>query len=726
MSLNLALTSAISGLSTAQAGLDVISNNIANVNTAGYTRKIFVPESLVLAGKGAGVQVGDIINNVDQNLMRDARNQNGSVGLLQTLNSYYKRVQDTFGTTGAQNSLSNQINGMQQEFTTLTTSPETTSQQLAAIQAGVDAANNMSSMSQTVQTLRLNADRDIASLVSQMNNDLNTIASLNDQISLGVATKKPTGDLEDKRDVALNSLSNTVDIRYFENANGSVTVYTSDGTTLVDNSPVKMTHVSLSQVSPSATYSGGDFNGIFAGVRDITNSIQGGKLKALIDMRDNTLPTMQAQLDELGASLKNQVNQIHNRGTAFPDVVNNIVGTRNFMSSSTQTVSFSGSEPSIVLYDATGAEVASSRVLDPTGINFTNGGTIDDLAASMQTWIQAQDPQLVNAQVSVDADGHFAVNLGTDAIGVGFQDQQTAIKGSAQKDVTASVDLDGDGTADKSYAGFSNFLGLNDYFTSVPNLAQWTSAYKPANYTLTVAAAADLNFSDASNPTGIAGGTITVNPNDTLEAIAAKINSNAALQSRIKASVVPEGSGKRLQITHTDGEKLVVTQAGGTDAIDALGLDFSNTGLSQKLTVNQPLLDDPSRISRGQPQLDPLTGKYVLAAGDNSVVSQLANLMTGAAAFDPAGSLSGASISFADYASSIISLSSSAAASTATNLSTQEALQTSLTQKQSEKTGVNLDEEMSQLLIYQQSYAASAKVISTTQQLLQILNDIIK
>ncbi len=108
------------------------------------------------------------------------------------------------------------------------------------------------------------------------------------------------------------------------------------------------------------------------------------------------------------------------------------------------------------------------------------------------------------------------------------------------------------------------------------------------------------------------------------------------------------------------------------------------------------------------------------------VVSQLANLMTGAAAFDPAGSLSGASISFADYASSIISLSSSAAASTATNLSTQEALQTSLTQKQSEKTGVNLDEEMSQLLIYQQSYAASAKVISTTQQLLQILNDIIK
>lgn len=726
MSLNLALTSAISGLSTAQAGLDVISNNIANVNTPGYTRKIFVPESLVLANKGAGVQVSDIINNVDQNLLRDTRAQNSTVGLLQTLNTYYKRVQDTFGTTGAESSLSNQINGLQKEFTTLTTSPETTSQQLAAIQAGIDVANNLSNMSQTVQTLRLNADRDISSLIGQMNNDLNTIAALNDQISLGVATHKPTGDLEDKRDVALNNLSNTLDIRYFENANGSVTVYTSDGTTLVDNSPVKMAHVALSQVSPGATYAGGDFNGIFAGVRDITRTIEGGKLKALIDMRDNTLPTMQSQLDELATSLKDQVNQIHNRGTAFPDVVNNVVGTRNFMSSSTQGVTFTGAEPNIVLYDASGAEIASARVLDPSTIAFTNGGTIDELAAQMQTWIQAQDPQLVNATVAVNADGKFAVNLGTDTIGIAFQDQQTAIKGSAQRDVTAAIDLDGDGTADKSFQGFSNFLGMNDYFVSVPNVAQWTSAFKPSNYTLTIPAPADLNFADASNPTGIAGGTITINPGETLESLAAKINSNAALQLRMKASVVPEGSGKRLQITQTLGEQLIVTQVGGTNAIDALGLDFSTNGIAQKIAVNQPLLDDPSRMSRGQPQLDPLTGKYVLAAGDNSVVSQLANLMTGAASFKPAGSLSGAAISFSDYASSIISLSSTAAASTKTNLATEESLQTSLVQKQSEQTGVNLDEEMSQLMVFQQTYAASAKVISTTQQLLQILNDIIQ
>ena len=71
MSLNLALTSAVSGLNTAQAGLDVNSNNIANGNTEGYTRKQFVAESVILAGRGAGVRLSDIINHVDQSLLKD-------------------------------------------------------------------------------------------------------------------------------------------------------------------------------------------------------------------------------------------------------------------------------------------------------------------------------------------------------------------------------------------------------------------------------------------------------------------------------------------------------------------------------------------------------------------------------------------------------------------------------------------------------------------------------
>ncbi len=728
MSLNLALTSAISGLSTAQAGLDVISSNIANVNTEGYTRKIFVPQSVVLAGQGAGVQIGDIINNVDQNLLKDTRNARSQVGLLATTSSYYKRIQDTFGTTQSNSSVSNQLNRLQQEFSTLTTTPETVSQQLAAVQAGLSVANSLSSMSKTVQTLRLNADREIEGAVNDINSYLANISALNDQISFGQSTGRQTEDLEDKRDVALNKISDLIDIRYFKNANGSLTVFTSDGTTLVDSQAVKMSHVALTQVAPSSSYAGGDFNGVFAGVRDITTSLRSGKLKSLVDMRDSTLPDMQAQLDQLAKSLNDQINQVHNRGASFPTMTNNIIGSRTFVDSAQQTLTFSGAEPSVVLYGTDGKQIASSRVLDTTGINFTNGGTVDDLAGQMQTWIQAQDPQLVNATVAVNSAGKFTVNLGTDTIGVAFRDEESAIKGSAQKDVSVAIDLDADGQDDKTYTGFSNFLGLNDYFTTTPNLTQWDSGFKPANYTTGITAAATINFSDA---TSMASGTntissITINPGDTLTQIRDKINADSLLAGRITADVIPEGSGQRLRIQHILGEKLLVTQSGGTNAMDVLGLDYSATGASQNIAVNQTLVDDSSKVSRGQLQLNPLTGEYLLAPGENSIASQMAGLLSGPASFQPAGSLSGTDVTFQDYGASIVSRSSTAAAAADTNLKLQSDLKDSLDLKQSAGAGVNLDEEMSQLMVFQQTYAASAKVISTTSQLFDILNNLIR
>jgi flagellar hook-associated protein 1 FlgK len=480
-------------------------------------------------------------------------------------------------------------------------------------------------------------------------------------------------------------------------------------------------------MAPNSSYAGGDFNGIFAGVRDITTSIRSGKLKSLIDMRDSVLPDMQAQIDQLAKSLKEQVNQVHNRGTSFPSMINNITGSRTFADSSQQTLTFSGSEPSIMLYGTDGEEIASSRLLDPSGINFNNGGTVDEMAQAIQDWVQAQDPQLVNASVAVNSDGQFTVNLGTDTIGIAFRDEESAIKGSAQKDVSVAIDLDADGQNDKTYQGFSNFLGLNDFFATSPNLSQWDTGFKPANYTTGITSPAVIQIADA---TSLASGTntittITINPGDTLEAIRDRINADPLLAGRISADVVPEGSGQRLRIQHELGEQLLITQQGGTDAMDTLGFDFSASGMSQGMSVAQPLVDDSSKISRGEIKLNPLTGEYLLASGDNTIASQMSAMLSGPAAFQAAGSLSGTNVTFQDYGASIISRSSTAAAAAETNLKLQSDLKDSLELKQSQGAGVNLDEEMSQLLVFQQTYAASAKVISTTSQLFDILNNII-
>ena len=59
MSLTLGLSTALSGLSASRRGVDLVSNNIANVNTPGFSRKFFNPKSRVLDGRGVGVEVAE-------------------------------------------------------------------------------------------------------------------------------------------------------------------------------------------------------------------------------------------------------------------------------------------------------------------------------------------------------------------------------------------------------------------------------------------------------------------------------------------------------------------------------------------------------------------------------------------------------------------------------------------------------------------------------------------
>ena len=571
--------------------------------------------------------------------------------------------------------------------------------------------------------LRLDADREIDRLVLEMNNLLGTISNLNDQIALNGATSRQTEDLEDKRDVALNKLSEIIDIRYFFTQNGSATVFTKDGATLADNSPVKMSHVALTQVNPEHSYAGGDFNGVFAGVLDITTDIRDGKLAGLIEMRDERLPEMQSQMDELACNLLEEVNLVHNRGTSYPSVVNEAVGTRTFMDSASQEIDITSGDVSVVIYNTDGSEAFSSKL--GADLGFTTG-TVDAAATAIETYITGLDPQLANATVAVNAAGKLAFSLGTEAFGLAFRDETTAIKGSAVADLTIALDHEGDGNDDKTFSGFPNFFGLNDFFTTTPKLSFYESDFKAKNFTLGTVAARTLTFYDQTNDVSGAGiGTLVVNPGDSLQDIADAINADTALKVRLEAEVVPDGNGEKLRIQQIQGEQIIITQTAGTDALDALGLDVAEVGMSQQLDVATVLQDDPSMISRGRVQFDNLTGRYFLSPGDNEVAAELAALTTGQVSFMAAGGISAGSITFAEYAAQIVSRASTLSAAVSTDFQFQNDINNALELKHAEISGVNLDEELSRLLIFEQTYAASAKVISTTQQMFEILNNLV-
>ena len=364
-SLTQALRTAQSGLLVNQQTLNVVANNIANVNTEGYSRKIVSVESRVIVGVGVGVTVSEISRRVDEGQLKSIRIELGELHALIIQDNYFDRTQDMFGSPGDNTSLSHIIDRFVTSLEALTLSPDKSVQQSELIRRAQDAVLTLQDMSTTIQELRLQADVQIAEKVAEMNQIVATIDQLNDDIISNASAGRDVSDLRDQRDMQLDLLAQFVDIRFFFRSDGDVVVFTSGGRTLVDTIPPKITHTAAATLSATSTHDAGIISGIYVGNvesrNDITDEIRGGDLKGLVDLRDTVLPKMQSQLDELAAEMRDAFNQIHNRGVSFPGA-QDYTGTRIFVRPTEQTLAFAGtSDTTVVLFSGSNYTVANGN-----------------------------------------------------------------------------------------------------------------------------------------------------------------------------------------------------------------------------------------------------------------------------------------------------------------------------------------------------------------------------
>ena len=124
MSLTSAIRTAVSSLQVNQARMQIASNNIANVNTPGFTRKSVTTSSRVLAGVGEGIQIESVTRTVDQFLLRQIRDQQSTVGQQTIRDRFLGQVQDLFGTPADNVSVSHRIEALAGEIEALANTPE--------------------------------------------------------------------------------------------------------------------------------------------------------------------------------------------------------------------------------------------------------------------------------------------------------------------------------------------------------------------------------------------------------------------------------------------------------------------------------------------------------------------------------------------------------------------------------------------------------------------------
>jgi flagellar hook-associated protein 1 FlgK len=727
--ITLALRTAQSGLLTNQQALNTVSNNVANVNTFGYSRKIINYKSVAVAGVGAGVRISDITRQIDEGLLKSLRIENGELNTHAVQEDYYARIQEMFGSPGDNDSVAHLMESFNEAVELLAAAPEKSLEAAELVRRAQDVLNKLRDMGKTIQELRQQADTQIAEEVSNINTITAKIDQLNDDIIANSSVGNDTTDLKDQRDLELDKLSKIVDIRYFSRSDGDVVVFTKGGRTLVDTVPPTVSHTAASSVSATSTHDEGDIAGIYVGTavasNDITDEIVEGNLKGLIELRDTVLPNLQAELDQLSATMRDIFNQVHNRGTSFPGE-QSFSGTRIFIRPTEQTMTLDsgGDDVKLVLFDSNGDQQAVTT-LDTimqsasfgSGAQAANGPwTISEVAATIEDWLQTNGAS--GATAAIGTDGTFQIALNTTTLNLAFRDETATTNGSTLADAVITYDANGDTFTDETVSGFSYFFGLNDFFVDTRTDNMWESNIVSSTLT-TPASTQNLTFRDSTGT--LTGSPLAVPASTSLTDLAALITNNV---TNITATVITEGDGARLRISHDNGSSITVTQGNGETILTELGLHVSNAALASVLSVRSDIVTTPANIATAQVQWNAdlgASGEYYVSKADDTNIQVLATTMQSATSFKQAGVLATLSQTFAGYAAEILSTNASLASVNERERESQESLVTSLQFKSDSTRGVNLDQEMSDLLVFEQAFSAAARVISVIQSMIDAL-----
>ena len=688
MSLNIALYTAISGLLLNQRSLDVTAQNVANVNTEGYSRKILNQEAVVLGGMGAGVKLSAISREVDLFLLRDIRGTLSDTSQTRELDHYYGRSQDLFGSPGADSSIGNMIGELEAAVLALANIPESATAQTELVDRARLTAQRFRDIARDIQTLRLEADQGIETSINTINAQLAIIEDMNVQIAQNLALGRETSELQDKRDIALNTIAEHMDIEYFTRSNGEIVVMTGTGRTLLDRTARTLSHTAVASVGPQAVWNAagtGAIDGIMLDGADITAEIRSGKIAGQIDVRDSILPDLNSQFGELAYALEYELNAIHNQGSAYPGAA---------MLTGTQTVN--GADTPVWTGNLRVAALdASGVVVEVQDFDLSTYGTVNALVTAING--------MTNMTASINASG------------------QVELTASAGNNVVLN-EMDSAVTVGNSTMGAAHFLGLNNLFTSSSdNYDRYISAQQSSS-TTALNLTGTLTFSGSFGSTNVAYG-----PGDDLATVAANITANGTLAGAgISATVVNDGTGVRLQIQDAGGDNFFVTDS--STLVSTLNLRVDSATTNATIDVRSDIATDPSRVARGALSNAGglVAGDVGLTTGDRTVIQAMANKLSERLNFNQVGGLGNSTSTIADYGASIVGLNATQAVTTSDSLEAGQFLLDNLQAKAASVSGVNLDEEMANTIILENAYAAAARIITTTQQLMDLLEDMVR
>jgi flagellar hook-associated protein 1 FlgK len=382
MSMSQALGSAIAGLQANQSALALVSANVANAGTAGYVRKTATQVAVSGSGTGISVRISAIQRELDTYVQKQLQTENSGASYATTRADMYSRLQDVYGSPGSASALETVYNNFTQSLQALSTSPDEPAAQDSVVSTAQLLTQQLNGMSNSIQGLRSDAEMGLSDAVSQANEAMSQIASLNSKLSNSSDNDAATATMEDQRDNYINQLSQLMDINVIPGDHNQVQVYTNSGVQLVGTQASTLAFNSHGTVSATGLWNA-DPNKSGVGTITLvsptgnavdlvqTNAIRSGTIAAYLQMRDQDLPQAQSQLDAIASSMASALSDKTTTGTAVTSGVQSgfDIDISGLSSGNKITVNYTDSLTN------TPHTITLVRVDDPATLPLSNGVT---------------------------------------------------------------------------------------------------------------------------------------------------------------------------------------------------------------------------------------------------------------------------------------------------------------------------------------------------------------
>jgi len=310
----------IRAVRTQRQALHVIGHNIANVNTPGFSRqRAILATTLPQGSMGTGVKVERVERLRDEVIDFYIREENPTLARWKAKLEILEGLEILFNEP-SDNSIGKILNDFWDSWADLANNPESGAARANVKEQGEALCEAFRSLYQNLKNLQVKIDEEIKTEVDQVNSIINQIAHLNEEIEkIELGGRAQANDLRDKRDLLLDELSQLINFKYQEMEDNTLRI-----------SVYGQLLVSKTTVSPFLAEAGE--NGFLevkwkdSGEKVV---ITNGKLKGLLEARDEVIPAFLEQLDTLASTLIEQVNSLHRQGMGL-NGTEEVVGWKDF------------------------------------------------------------------------------------------------------------------------------------------------------------------------------------------------------------------------------------------------------------------------------------------------------------------------------------------------------------------------------------------------------------